>query len=194
MSDVANSEQKIQEESIQSTTAVSESSLFAIGGAINYCLSNTGKVGDVVMSALDESTFQAQRDTTWVLCDGRNVAGSEYQALTSLANIPDFRGNYFRGKNNGAGRDPHGELPIGDVYNDQFASHGHGLTDPGHAHGVPNVDFGGGPTQSLLNGLGNVHANYPTAASATGISLANSGGSETNPKTVIINAFVKINP
>lgn len=174
MSDIAPDSLKIQQESVQTTAPVSESSLSAMGGAINYLLSNAAQVGDIVPSALDEPTFQAQRDTTWVLCDGRSVIGSVFQALTSLTNIPDFRGTVPRGKDNGRGLDPHGDLTIGTYEPDQFASHVHSYTTAQYALTLINAGGSGGFNPSTTN---------------TGAA----GGSETNAKSTIINFFVKIN-
>ena len=59
----------------------------------------TWKIGDVKQSFLTEAEFQAEHDDTWVLCDGRDVIGSDYailkegDAITSH-NIPDARGQF----------------------------------------------------------------------------------------------------
>lgn len=178
MTDIANSTVKIQIESLQTGNPTSESSLIALGGGINYSLDNRPAVGDVVLSALDEATFQAQRNTTWVLCDGRNVGGSTYQTLTSQTNIPDFRATFPRGKDQGRGLDPHGDLAIGAFQNDQFLAHTHQ-----EHYRIPTVGPGGSAGGGDTNrGLQDIFENVTTT-----------GGSETNPKATVINFFIKIN-
>ena len=65
----------------------------------------TWKIGDVKQSFLTEAEFQAEHDDTWVLCDGRDVIGSDYAVLkegdaVTSHNIPDARGQFLRGKVN----------------------------------------------------------------------------------------------
>lgn len=55
----------------------------------------------------------------WIVCDGRAVSRTEYEALfgalsihhgsgdgSTTFNLPDYRGRFLRGVDNGAGRDP----------------------------------------------------------------------------------------
>jgi len=55
------------------------------------------QLGDVKSSMLDEATFQTQRDTTWVLIDGRDITGSDLHALTGITILPDSRDKFARG-------------------------------------------------------------------------------------------------
>jgi hypothetical protein len=73
------------------------------------------QVGDIVHSMLTEAQFQAERDATWVLADGRGVTGTDYETVTASSNIPDLRGRFLRGKNNGrgSGSNPDGEFVLG---------------------------------------------------------------------------------
>lgn len=63
----------------------------------------TGSLGDIVYSRLTEPQFQAQRDTTWVLYDGRDITGSALAALTGFNTLEDHRGSSPRVGNNGGG-------------------------------------------------------------------------------------------
>lgn len=198
MSNVAPSSVKIQIESIQTGNPVSESALAAIGGATNYCLENVMPVGSILSSFLDEPTFQGQTSTNWVLCDGRSASGTQFQALTSLTNVPDMRGRYARMKDNGSGNDTHGDLPLGDTYTDQNNEHVHGVG----TYKVHAVEFGSGGTQvfnSVLYGsggaatvtdIGNSLSNSSDVPSPVGTTV---NGTEVNPKTVVVNYFVRIN-
>lgn len=173
MTDIAPAKAPIQIESTQVNAPVSESLAQTMGTSINYALINSGQLGDIVTSILDTAQFQSLRDTTWVLCNGQSCAGSAYEALTGYSVVPDARGRYQRMKDNGAGVDPHGDLPLGDSYADQFASHTHGVKRD------PSSGFAG---SRLLNGDGTATVN-----------VFATGGSETNPKTIIFNFFIKIN-
>ena len=59
----------------------------------------SGKVGDVVSSRLSLTQFRAERDNTWVLCNGASYPTSELAVLTGITTVPnitaDARGNYF---------------------------------------------------------------------------------------------------
>jgi hypothetical protein len=76
-----------------------------------------------------------------------------------------------------------------------FASHGHGVNDPGHSHALGIQTWG-------LNGLGSVayafgtngsvNTNPPTNPSGTGISIQAAGGSETRPANVTVNYIIKL--
>lgn len=173
MSDVAASTVPVQVESIQTGGPVSESALFGIAGPINYALQNKASVGDIMMSALDQSTFQAQRGTSWVLCDGRNVTGSTYQSLTGQTNIPDLRGVFPRGKDNGRGINPDGDLAIGAYTADKFAAHH-------HQYQSPNGGSGGGSASG-------------TTGQAPFSDTTTVGANETAPKSCTVNFFIKIN-
>lgn len=173
MTDIASVKAPVQIESTQVNAPVSESLSQTMGASINFSIKNAGQVGDVVMSLLDTTNFQLLRDTSWVLLDGSSCAGTEFETLTGLSALPDFRGRYARMKDNGAAVDPHGDLALGTLYADQFASHQHPMSKD------PSSGFVGA---RLLNGSGSASAN-------TGVS----GGSETNPKTGIVNFFVKVN-
>lgn len=173
MSDVASSTVPVQLESINTGNPVSESALIAMAGAINYSLKNKPAVGDIMTSALDESTFQAQRDVSWKLADGRSVIGSVYQTLTGQTNIPDLRGVFPRGKDNGRGINPNGDLAIGTYTADQFAAHH-------HQYQAPNGGSGGGSASG-------------TTGQAPFTNTTDTGGTETAPKSCTVNYFIKIN-
>ena len=142
----------------------------------------TWKIGDVKQSFLTEAEFQAEHDDTWVLCDGRDVIGSDYAILkegdaVTSHNIPDARGQFLRGKDYGRhlidGKgNPGGDLALGDYQADQFKSHRHSYTD--------NTGSGGGSGPSRNQGEGTRYTAY-------------TGGDETRPKSVTCNMFIKIN-
>lgn len=135
-------------------------------------------IGDVRSSFLTETQFQAEVDTTWVLCDGRNISGADLHVLIpAFLTIPDLRGMFLRGKNEGrvdGKENPDGEIALGDYQADEFAS---------HSHTIPafNSPIGGGQAAGASTNAGTFPDTDPT------------GGNETRAKNVTVNYFIKIN-
>ena len=136
-------------------------------------------VGSVIHSMLTESQFNSESVTgRWVLADGRSVAGSRYAALIA-ANVPDMRGTFLRGKNNGLARNPDGDLTLGTYSVDKYLSHFHTFTGW----------FGSGGSNSIVSP--NLQA-----VNATNIRTQDTdtkGGNETAPKSITVNIFIRIN-
>ncbi len=151
--------------------------------------SPASSVGTIITSMLTETQFQSLNGVAWVLMDGRNVMGSAYTTLTGFTTIPDARGAYIRGKNNGrvdGFQNPSGDLALGTFQNDQFQGHYH--QNDSNALGGPEGFTSGG---SIGNGW-NV-----TTFAQTIISDGGNGtpriGPETRVKCITINYFIKIN-
>lgn len=151
----------------------------------------TWKIGDVKQSFLTEAEFQAEHDDTWVLCDGRDVIGSDYAILkegdaVTSHNIPDARGQFLRGLDTSGVVDPDGAgRVIGDSQADGFQDHEH-------------------LAYRYINQTGGELAYPATNDDGTRITLATAGvqpGSagtprniqETRPKNLTCNMFIKIN-
>lgn len=137
---------------------------------------NTDPVGAVKWAMLDETQFQAQMGTGWILCDGRSVAGSDYETITGNSTVPDARATYLRFKDNGRGLDPNGDPALGSFQDDEFESHTHTIT--------PGVTS---DTGAAADGPSQV--NDGTIVGETDAS----GGNENRPKTTIMNLFIRIN-
>lgn len=118
----------------------------------------------------------------WLPCDGRAVLRAQYPDLfaaigttwgagdnVSTFNLPDGRGEFFRGWDNGRGVDVDREF--GSWQDDQFRSHAHGV-------GAFNQQAGGG---SGFTCLGNDY-NRPTTAV---------GGPETRPRNLTVFVGIK---
>jgi len=140
-----------------------------------------GPIGSVIQSMLTESEFQSLYGTGWVLADGRSVTGSRYAAIKSTTTVPDMRGVFLRGKNNGradGNQNPDGELAIGSYQADEIK---------GHAHSVNYL------TGAALNG-GTFNFNATNVNTSTGsASTSSAGGNESRPKNVTVNNFIRIN-
>lgn len=189
MTDIAKGFSTIQQESVQFNQPVSEAAGSAMGSAINGLLSVVTPIGGIIMAALNETQFQAQLGNpsppSFVLADGRSVVGSQYQILTGNTNIPDHRGTYPRGSDNGGssagarGLDPNGTQAPGAYVGDQFAAHSH--------------------TIQLTQRPANNGANPPALGTDTPGGTTNNetsstvGGTETAPKTTYTNFFIRIN-
>ena len=167
-------------------------------------LINSGQIGDVKYSTLTEAQFQAEADSSWILCDGRSVSGSEYHLITGNVNIPDARGQFLRGENNGRndGQENPDATPLATAQNQATAKNGlvASATAVGnHQHGDAvgycgyNGSFGSGTTGSPLGctssfrDLTSTQGDHSHSISMVG------GGNETRPTSVTVNCFVKIN-
>ncbi len=153
----------------------------------------------------------------FLACDGTPVSRTDYAALFAVIgisfgegdkiatfNLPDLRGRFVRGADGGTGRDPDrasrtASLPggatgdaIGSLQGSAFASHGHGISDPGHQHfaaygGACGCNNGG---QDLTVGFVNTSV-HNTSSVGTGVSVQATGGSETRPVNVYVGWIIK---
>ena len=117
--------------------------------------------GGVMPAGLVMGFAGAQAPQGWLLCDGRPVSRTQYAALFAAVgiasgsgdgattfNLPDYRGRFLRGVDDGAGNDPDSAKraapspganagdAVGSLEGSAFAQHQHGMVDPGHGHGV----------------------------------------------------------
>ncbi|MEA2036392.1 MAG: hypothetical protein U9O94_02710 [Nanoarchaeota archaeon] len=159
-------------------------------------------VGEIRTSMLTLAQFQAEFDDTWVLANGATAAGTDYNTITSESNIPDLRGRFLRGKNNGrsdGNQDPNGDLSLGSHRSDSTkAPAGFSLSQSstgGHSHNYDRPD-----TTATGAGSSGTPTNYghtSTATSSVGdhnhsVSISGWDG-ETSPEYTVVNYFIKIN-
>jgi len=137
-------------------------------------------------------------------CDGSSIPTVSYPALFAAIGytyggaggnftLPDMRGVFARGLDNGRGLDP--GRTLGSYQADVFGAHGHAITDPGHAHasttGQPFL-IAPGPSNPTVAGGGEGTSSTPTTATAvTAITINPTGGSETRPKNVALLYCIK---
>ncbi len=149
---------------------------------------NTNKVGDVIQSMLTEAQFQLYKDDTWILMDGRDVSGSDYAILLSSTTIPDARGQFLRAKNNGRsdGQENPTDGALGDAQTDSMQGHGHHIPSCSSQDGQGRVTAGASSTgsQSVDD------ASYATEYNSQGTPRTDT---ETRPKNITVNFFIKIN-
>jgi hypothetical protein len=114
------------------------------------------------------------------------VGVSPYGETSNSFVLPDLRGRFLRGWS-GAGVTPNGLDPsraFGTYQQDEFKTHNHGISDPGHVHFIdPGQNNGpGGPGEGKLTGS----LTLPTSSATTGISILPSGGTETRPHNIAL--------
>lgn len=140
----------------------------------------------------------------WLAADGTAVSRSTYATLfaaistthgvgdgSTTFNLPDLRGIFVRGS--GA------QTISGTAYSgtfatkeqDAFRSHTHGVVDPGHTHGTdPYATNQAGAqigyTSPLTSRFGD-----DTGSSTTGISIQDTGGTETRPANIALLYCIK---
>lgn len=157
---------------------------------------NQNPVGMIAHSMLTEAQFQAINGTSWVLADGRNVAGSIYATTVGSSTVPDLRGMVLRGKNNSradGNQDPAGERALGNFQSHATAKNGLALSDPGHSHGVPsNATNGNAGTAAIYSSVAGATYTAGTNGATTGVSLG-AGDAETRMRNIAVNIFIKIN-
>ena len=142
-------------------------------------IKDQGKVGDIIHSMLTEEHFIAENGAGWVLADGRTAGTSKYATLIG-ANVPDMRGQFLRGKNNGridGKQNPDGDVAVGIYTADKFKSHDHEI--------FPELAGSSAQSGSFIQAAAN-DANY--GSNGTGFR----GDNETAPKNITVNIFIKI--
>jgi len=167
-----------------STKAVSES----IG---------SGTIGDIKMSMLTEAQFQAFNGTGWVLADGSSCSSTAYGLLTGASNLPDFRGEFVRGLDNGRGVDS--GRTLGSAQADATDVNGMSIpTGGGHTHDIYSKVITGSETDQYVatanphNITVSTYRKIGYAASSTHSHTLSSSDSETRPRNVSANIFIKV--
>lgn len=151
-----------------------------------HAMSGGGAVGDVVASMLTVEQFQALRGTGWVLADGGSYAGSRYAEITGRSSVPDLRGVFLRGKDHGRNAEdgrgnPGGDFALGDYQPDEVGSHGHEVEI------ADSTDIGEQEVPVISEGTTSEEADPHN------LRTTEDGGSETRPRNVTVNYFIRIN-
>lgn len=150
-------------------------------------------------------TARSSAPTGYLKANGSAVSRTTYATLFSAIgtiygagdgsttfNLPDLRGEFVRGWDDGRGLD--GGRGFATVQGDDYRSHGHGVNDPGHSHSFSAVLTS--TNNAAQNGSNDREAGpvgtAGTSGSGTGISIQNSGGSETRPRNIALLACIKV--
>lgn len=156
-------------------------------------------IGAVIHSTLSEVQFAAENLGTWALMDGRSCAGSAYATLTGSSTVPDATtgGTFLRQAKSGRA--------IGSFEDEDFKSHthvqnAHTHIQDAHSHVTPRgwETNSGGTSASYTSSssTANAWSNSTNTAVATNQNATatnqNTGGTETRPKNLAVNMFIKI--
>lgn len=153
----------------------------------------------------------------YLYCNGQTVSRTQYAKLFAVVgtkygqgdgsttfHVPDLRGRFLRGVNNGSGIDPDAASRtamntggatgdnVGSVQADAFQSHGHNISDPGHSHTISLVNQGS-PTRNFTTLGTDTHVTIPTGNtnnSITNISVTTPNSGTTSTETRPENANV----
>lgn len=146
----------------------------------------------------------------WLYCDGSAVSRSSYAGLFTVIgskwgsgdgsttfNLPDLRGRFLRGQDDGTARDPDAASrtasasggntgdAVGTLQGEAYKSHnhtqdahGHTVTDPGHTHVQQVNTANGGTSHASFDGGNNNGAitpvtNTTTQSRTTGVTVDN---------------------
>ena len=184
---------------------VIQAELVAVVEAASITLDQTGVDRDQVLEAINYLIAQSASSipvglvaphstdsvpTGWLACDGSAISRTTYADLfaeigeeygngdgSTTFNIPDLRGEFIRGWDNGAGNDPdaasrtdRGDGTTGDNVGTKQADE-----IEAHTHGLNTSSGGDGPT----NGLAAV-----SNSTTNGHQSGSHGGNETRPRNV----------
>jgi microcystin-dependent protein len=116
------------------------------------------------------------------------ILGSTYG---SAGKLPDLRGEFIRGLDGGRGVDS--GRTLGSAQAQSYQSHNHTITDPGHFHTSISSDGQSSPADTDYTpgefGAKNIYEN--TTSKVTGITIDNSGSTETRPRNIALLACIK---
>lgn len=126
----------------------------------------------------------------------RGASASADFAANKRMPLFDSRSRFHRGADDGLGYDA--ALTVGASQADALKSHTHGVTDLGHDHGfsysvptrVNDADRGNTGTSSLFSI--DTFATPDTDSATTGISIQNTGDTETRPRSSILLFCIKL--
>ena len=120
----------------------------------------------------------------------RGASAAADWAASKRLTLPDLRGEFVRGLDEGRGVDA--GRALGSAQGDANKSHSHSVTDPGHTHTSGFVLGSGNPRMGTSDAGGPFPMATTTGSSQTGITIAMSGGAEARPRNVALLYCIKI--
>jgi microcystin-dependent protein len=179
-SDVLDTQLKAQSTLLNTTKTTADAALPRSGGVMTGDVDMGGKS---VLNASDAGLLGFSARPTappgWIKCNGAAISRTTYANLfaaigtthgagdgTSTFNLPDYRGLFPRGLDDGKGIDT--GRALGSLQDSQNLAHNHGINDPGHVHGVNDGGHNHG-----VNDPGHSH---PFGASYIGSGIGSNGG------------------
>ena len=182
-----------------------------VGGVIKIdtvSLSNASMDANTQMAGVNLSTqtvpvgtIQSHSANTapsgWLICDGSPISRTTYSDLflivsttwgvgdgSSTFNLPDLRGEFLRGFDNGLGSDPDagsrtGGDSIGSSQSSAYGSHSHHIR--GGNGGIPDWFGGSGAPYGFLTSGGSLYSGY----------IQSAGSNETRPRNKYVQFCIK---
>jgi microcystin-dependent protein len=151
-------------------------------------------------------TARSTAPTGYLKANGLAVSRSTYATLFSAIgtiygagdgsttfNLPDLRGEFIRGWDDGRGVDSGRVFGSGQAQSYQSHNHGASVNDPGHSHSIGRAGvnyFDTGLVQTSDTFTGNISTN--AASTGISVSIGNSGGTETRPRSLALLACIKV--
>lgn len=210
--DVIHQNRDVQVEVVVDGVSLGRSATSAVPYAVQADTASNPAPGSAIEALVPAGTIVAYGGTVatpppgWLYCDGSSISRAQYQRLflaigtawgadpsdNSKFNLPDLRGRFLRGVDNGLGRDPDaaGRVAsnsggstgdsVGTVQSDMFRNHAHTQTWV-----YRNNNEGDNNMSGAARHGNNFHGqNVKSTDSA--------GGSETRPLNVAVNYIIKI--
>ena len=161
------------------------------------CAASDSPVGDIMYSILPEAQFQMLHGDQWELLRGQKVPlNSDLRQYWQGSHLPDARGVFLRSGNHERSKaegNPDGDLEVGTYQSDSFKKHNHGGGNHTHtfqceryASRVPRLDS----CENTLAWHPPKHIAHKIDQS--GKIINDEGGSETRPRNISVNTFIKI--
>jgi microcystin-dependent protein len=142
-------------------------------------------------------TARSSAPTGYLKANGAAVSRTTYATLFSAIgtqfgagdgsttfNLPDLRGEFVRGLDDGRGIDA--GRTLGSAQTDQNKQHNHDVTDPGHSHTFDTRESVGGPSNTRSSATSGESYTKTTSNETTGITIQNDGGTESRPRNVAL--------
>jgi len=137
--------------------------------------------------------------TGWLKANGAAISRSTYADLfaaigttygtgdgSTTFNIPDLRGEFPRGWDDGRGVDS--GRGFGTAQSDEYQSHNHTLR---YNNAANSGDYGSGGNYLTAKSSGLTRISDPGSNARTGTMINNAGGSETRPRNIALLACIK---
>ena len=213
MPEIAGAISPMNDVEITSDAPLTEALHTKMGANLNALIGGYLPIGSTIHSLLTEAQFQSEIGSTgWVLAQGQSIAGSALETLTGISTLPDCRGRFLRGKNNGAAAadgDADGERTLGAFQGSKLATHTHAATftdiqfqNAYAKQESPSVGLKVVLSYPGFNGVGFTLLPPPSTGQfvtpvTVDVPIPGSGtttnGNETAPKNICMNIFVRIN-
>lgn len=180
--------------------APSTTNMAATKGYVDTQIAAIPAASDMTPAGTVIWTARTTAPTGYIKANGAAISRSTYATLFSAIgttygagdgsttfNLPDLRGEFIRGWDDGRGIDS--SRAMGSSQAAAFASHTHGVSDPGHSHSWGGIGGSGGNNAAF--GSGYAVTSNQTGGAATGISIGSTGGTETRPRNIALLGCIK---